>query len=46
MNIRRFEESDAFAVSSIIENCFVNLDIGGHTEEGKRIQIALNTPEM
>lgn len=33
-------------VSSIIENCFVNLDIGGHTEKGKRIQIELNQPKI
>jgi N-acetylglutamate synthase-like GNAT family acetyltransferase len=46
MNIRRFKEEDASKVSSIIESCFTELDIGGHTERGRRLQIKRNQPEV
>jgi len=44
MNIRPFEDEDAPTVSSIIERCFTQLDLGGHTPEGIRLQIAGSQP--
>ena len=46
MKIRTFHEKDASKVSSIIHDCFTNIDLGGHTEEGKRLQIEYNQPEI
>ena len=45
MNIRDFKYKDAISVSAIIKECFNTIDLGGHTEEGKRIQIESNSPE-
>ena len=45
MNIREFRNQDAIYVSAIIKECFNTIDLGGHTEEGKRIQIESNSPE-
>ncbi len=45
MDIRRFEDEDAPSVSAIIERCFTRLDLGGHTAEGVRIQIAGGQPD-
>jgi N-acetylglutamate synthase-like GNAT family acetyltransferase len=30
----------------MIESCFTELELGGHTEEGKRLQIAGNQPDQ
>ncbi len=46
MNIRRFKEEDASKVSSIIERCFKERDVGGHTERGRCLQIKHNRPEI
>jgi len=45
MEIREFRNSDAAVVSALIKECFNTIDLGGHTEEGKRIQIESNSPE-
>ena len=45
MNIREFKKKDAISVSAIINECFNTIDLGGHTEEGKRIQIDSNSPD-
>ena len=45
MKIRKFANRDGISVSAIIKECFNNIDLGGHTEEGKRIQIESNSPE-
>ena len=45
MEIRKFTDKDAISVSAIIKECFNTIDLGGHTEEGKRIQIESNSPE-
>ena len=45
MEIRKFTDEDAISVSALIKECFNTIDLGGHTEEGKRIQIESNRPE-
>jgi len=45
MEIRRFNNSDAPAVSALIKECYLKADIGGHTESGKQMQIWSNNPE-
>ena len=45
MEIRKFADRDAASVSALITQCFNTIDLGGHTEEGKRIQIESNSPE-
>ena len=45
MKIRKFEKTDAGAASQITNNCFLNLDIGGHTKKGIELQIERNIPE-
>ena len=45
MKIRKFKEKDADSVSALIKECFDNTDLGGHTEEGKRMQIEANSPQ-
>ena len=45
MEIRTFKDEDAKPVSTLIEECFYSLDLGGHTEEGKRLQVEANRPE-
>ncbi len=45
MNIRPFEDEDAPIVTAIIEKCFTRLELGGHTPEGIRIQIAGSQPD-
>ena len=45
MKIRKFEKTDAGAASHITNNCFLNLDIGGHTKKGIELQIERNIPE-
>jgi predicted N-acetyltransferase YhbS len=45
MEIRKFKHKDAKLASALIEECFRSLDLGGHTEEGKRLQIESNRPE-
>jgi predicted N-acetyltransferase YhbS len=44
MEIREFRKTDAAVVSALIIECFNTIDLGGHTEEGKRIQIESNSP--
>jgi N-acetylglutamate synthase-like GNAT family acetyltransferase len=45
MEIRKFINSDAISVSTLIKECFNTIDLGGHTEEGKRLQIEANSPQ-
>jgi predicted N-acetyltransferase YhbS len=45
MKIRRFEKTDAVAASQLIRECFLKLDIGGHTKIGVKWQIEGNSPE-
>ena len=45
MKIRRFEKTDAAAASQLIKDCFLKLDIGGHTKKGIALQIERNSPE-
>ena len=45
MLIRKFKNSDAVSASSLIKECFDAIDLGGHTEEGKRLQIEGNSPQ-
>jgi N-acetylglutamate synthase-like GNAT family acetyltransferase len=45
MEIRKFTDKDAVSVSALIKECFNTMDLGGHTEEGKRIQIESNKPK-
>ena len=45
MKIRRFEKTDAAAASRLIQECFLKLDIGGHTKRGIELQIEGNSPE-
>lgn len=45
IEIRPFRDEDAPAVSAIIERCFTRLDLGGHTSEGIRLQIAGSQPD-
>ncbi|MBI2970995.1 MAG: GNAT family N-acetyltransferase [Candidatus Aenigmarchaeota archaeon] len=42
--IRKFRKEDAKEVSQIVKNCFLKLDIGGHTKSGIQLQIELNRP--
>ena len=45
MEIRKFTDKDAVSISVLIEECFNTMDLGGHTEEGKRMQFESNGPE-
>ena len=45
MKIHRFRTEDAKEVSSLIKNNFIKLDLGGHTQEGIRLQIKGNNPK-
>ena len=45
MEIRKLTNKDAESVSALIKECFEAIDLGGHTEEGKRIQIESNNPQ-
>lgn len=45
MEIRKFEKKDAKIVSQIIKNCYLNLNIGGHTQKGIELQIEGNSPK-
>ena len=45
MKIRRFEITDAAAASRLIQDCFLKLDICGHTKRGIELQIEGNSPE-
>ena len=45
MEIRKFTDSDSVSVSTLIKECFDTIDLGGHTEEGKRMQIEANSPQ-
>ena len=45
MEIRKFTDRDAAVVSALIKKCFDTMDVGGHTEEGKRMQIESNSPQ-
>ena len=45
VKIRRFNKKDAEKVSQIIENCYLKLNIGGHTKKGLQLQICWNSPE-
>ena len=43
-NIRKFRIDDAKDVYEIIRDNFINIDLGGHTSEGIRLQIEGNSP--
>lgn len=43
--IREFRENDAEQIYRIIKDCFMHIDVGGHTEEGIRLQLEANAPE-
>ncbi len=45
MEIRKFNKKDAKIVSQIIKDCYLNLNIGGHTKKGIELQIEGNSPE-
>ena len=45
MEIRKFIDKDTGSVSTLIKECFNTIDLGGHTEEGKRLQIEANSPQ-
>ncbi|MBN2545435.1 MAG: GNAT family N-acetyltransferase [Spirochaetes bacterium] len=45
MVIRKFTDEDAKAASNIIKECFLKMDIGGHTTKGIEMQIKSNLPE-
>ena len=45
MEIRRFKKADAPEVSQLIKECYLKLDIGGHTERGRKMQIWGNNEE-
>jgi hypothetical protein len=45
MEFRKFKNNDAVPVSNLIKECFNTIDLGGHTEEGKRLQIEGNSPQ-
>ncbi len=45
IDIRKFRKSDANEVYKIIKDCYANLDIGGHSIQGTKLQIESNTPE-
>ena len=45
MKIRKFKKEDAITASRIIKDCFLNLDIGGHTKKWLELQIERNSPE-
>ena len=45
IKIRKFRQEDAEAVSALIKNNFMKLDMGGHTKEGLRLQIEGNSPD-
>ena len=45
MDIRKFADNDASFASGLIKKCFNTMDQGGHTEEGKNLQIEHNSPE-
>ena len=43
-NIRKFSIEDAKYVYEIIRDNFMNIDLGGHTSKGIRLQIEGNSP--
>ena len=45
MEIRKFNKKDAEKVSQLIKECFLKLNIGGHTKKGIELQIESNSPE-
>ena len=45
MKIRRFKKADADAASRLIRECFMILDMGGHTKREIALQIEGNSPE-
>jgi len=45
MEIRPFSPQDAQDASSLIEACFISVDLGGHTKKGIQIQLEANSPE-
>jgi N-acetylglutamate synthase-like GNAT family acetyltransferase len=45
MKIRRFKVTDADAASRLIRECFMKLDMGGHTKRVIALQIEGNNPE-
>ena len=45
MKIRRFTKTDAKAASQLIKECYLKLDIGGHTKKGIELQIFGNSVE-
>ncbi|OGL52356.1 MAG: hypothetical protein A3C43_11170 [Candidatus Schekmanbacteria bacterium RIFCSPHIGHO2_02_FULL_38_11] len=45
MKIKKFKEENANEVSQIIKECFLNLNIRGHTKKGIELQIWGNSPE-
>jgi len=45
MKIRRFKKADAVDASLLIRECYLKLDIGGHTKRGIGLQIQGNSPE-
>ena len=45
MEIKKFNKEDAEKVSQLIKECFLNLNIGGHSKRGIELQIDSNSPE-
>ena len=45
IEIRKFTDRDADSVSALIKECFDTINLGGHTEEGKRMQIKANSSQ-
>jgi hypothetical protein len=45
MKIRRFTKKDAEAASQLIKECYLKVDIGGHTKKGIEPQIFGNSVE-
>jgi N-acetylglutamate synthase-like GNAT family acetyltransferase len=45
MKIRRFIKADAVDASRLIKECFLKLDVGGHTKRGIELQIESYSPE-
>lgn len=45
MIIRKFKKEDANEISRIIQECFLSLDLGKHTNAGINLQIENNSPD-
>ena len=45
MEIRKLNKEDFNEVSQLIKECYLKLNIGGHTKKGIEIQIKANSPE-